>query len=145
KNPDENQNPDQQNIKEKFVKDPQKFTRRVLADRCRIIGTVKEIDSTRFIDNPEAPCGKYPCFAVITLNEILAYGSGFAPKLYPGQELIVQFKFTLEPTNKIAPEMQLQLPGLEPGDTFIADLEALPAIGENKVQYTIFRYELKEE
>ena len=46
---------------------------------------------------------------------------------------------------KIDPELQMELPGLKINDKFIADLEALPAMGKSKVEYTIFRYELKPD
>lgn len=140
----EKPDPDKKSIKEFYDKDPRKYTKRVLADRCRIVGTVKEIDTTRFLDNPDAPCGKTPCYATIIIDEVLSYGSGFSPKLHKGQELEVNFKFTLEPTDNIAPELQLGLPGLKTGGKFIADLEALPVIGEDKKEYTIYRYELKD-
>ena len=140
----EKPNPDQQNIKEMYVKDPQRYTRRVLADRCRIVGTIKEIDSTKFLEDTEAPCGKVPCYATIIIKQVLGYGSGFSSKLAKGQELEVNFKFTLSPTNEIAPDMELDLPGLKIGNDFIADLEALPALGKSKVEYTIYRYELSE-
>jgi len=141
----EKPNPDQQHIKEMFPKDPQKYTKRVLADKCRIVGTIAEIDSVNFLDDPSSPCGKYPCFATIIINEILGYGSGFSSKLYKGQEVLVNFKFTLEPTGKIAPELQMELPGLKINDRFIADLEALPELGNSKVEFTIYRYELKTD
>ena len=141
----EKPNPDQQNLKELFAKDPQKYTRRVLADRCRIIATIKEIDTTRFLDDPEAPCGKAPCYATIIINQILGYGSGFSSKLYKGQELEVNFKFTLQPTDEIAPDLQLRLPGLKIGNEFIADLEALPVLGQNQLEYVIYKYELNNK
>lgn len=141
----EKPNPDQQNIQEMYAKDPQKYTKRVLADRCRIVGTIKEIDTTRFLDDPDAPCAKYPCYATVIINEILGYGSGFSSKLYKGQEVLVNFKFTFEPTIKIDPELQMELPGLKINDKFIADLEAHPALGKSKVEYIIYRYELKAD
>ena len=140
----EKPNPDKQNLKKMYVKDPQKYTKRVLADRCRIVAKIKDIDTTRFLDDPEAPCGKAPCYAIIIIDQILGYGSGFSPKLYKGQELEVNFKFTLAPTNEIAPDMQLGLPGLKIGNEFIADLESLPVLGQNQSDYVIYQYELKE-
>lgn len=138
-------NPDQNRMKERFIRDPEKYTKKVLADRCRIIGTIKEIDSTRFLDNPKAPCGKYPCYATIVIDSILGYGSGFSSKVSRGQEIEVNFKFTLISSDITAPELQLGLPGLQKNNQFIADLEALPIIGEGKVEYTIYRYELKSD
>lgn len=139
----EKPNPDQQNIREMYAKDPQRYTRRVLADKCRILATIKDIDSTKFLEDKEAPCGKVPCYATIVIKKVLGYGSGFSSKLYKGQELEVNFKFTLSPTDEIAPEMQLGLPGLKIGNDFIADLESMPVLGKSKVEYTIYRYELK--
>lgn len=140
----EKPNPDKQNLKEMYVKDPQKYTKRVLADRCRIVAKIKDIDSTRFLDDPEAPCSKAPCYATIIIDQILGYGSGFSSKLYKGQELEVNFKFTLKPTDDIAPDLQLGLPGLKIGDEFIADLESLPVLGKNQSDYVIYQYELKK-
>jgi len=139
----EKPNPDQQHIKELYPKDPQKYTKRILADKCRILATIKGIDSTKFLEDKEAPCGKVPCYATIVIKEVFGYGSGFSPKLHKGQELEVNFKFTLSPTDEIAPDMQLGLPGLKIGNDFIADLESLPVLGKSKVEYTIYRYELK--
>ena len=62
-----------------------------------------------------------------------------------GQEIEVNFKFTLISSDITAPELQLGLPGLQKNNQFIADLEALPIIGEGKVEYTIYRYELKSD
>ncbi|MBN1406204.1 MAG: hypothetical protein JW956_00360 [Calditrichaceae bacterium] len=139
----EKSNPDQQHIKELYPKDPQKYTKRIIADKCRIVATVINIDSTKYLDDKEAPCGKAPCYATIAIKQVLGYGSGFSQKLYKGQELEVNFKFTLSPTDEIVPDMQLGLPGLKIGNNFIADLEALPALGKSKVEYIIYRYELK--
>jgi hypothetical protein len=64
--------------------------------------------------------------------------------LYKGQDLEVNFKFTLKPTEEIAPDLELGLPGLQVGNEFIADLEAVPILGQNRKEYVVYRYELKE-
>jgi hypothetical protein len=131
-----------QTIDQAFNKGTERYTRRTLAGKCRISATVISVDSTLTNSKPDDICAKFPCRAVISIDKILGYGSGFNTKLAPGQELVVKFQFTLAPSEKALPGLQLELPGLKNGQHFIADLEETMNIGTDERSFTIYRYEL---
>lgn len=94
----------------------------------RAVSTVLRIDSTRAVRSGD-PCATYPCHAVIRIDSVLAYGSGFPRPLSAGESLRARFAFTLAPSNVAMPEIAKPLPGLEVGDTFMADLRTHPKPG----------------
>jgi hypothetical protein len=125
-----------------YQKNTGRFTRRTLAGKCRIRATIKEIDTTLVTENPDDICAKFPCNATITIDEVLGYGAGFNKRLAPGEEIIVRFQFTLAPSEKAIPGLQLDLPGLKNGMQFLADLEEAHIVSNDADRYTIYRYEI---
>ena len=130
-------------LKESYERDRDKFSKRILAGKCRISATVVSIDPKIYSDDPDQPCSKAPCRATIRVDEILGYGAGFNKTLGVGQELTVHFVFSLSPSQEVNRQLQLDLPGLQEGSNFIADLESAPVPGEEEEIFSIYRYELK--
>jgi len=130
-------------LKESYERDRDKFSKRILAGKCRISATVVSIDPQIYSDDPDQPCSKAPCRATIRVDEILGYGAGFNKTLGIGQELAVHFVFSLSPSQEVSRQLQLDLPGLQEGSRFIADLESAPVPGEEEEIFSIYRYELK--
>jgi len=130
-------------LQEEYDKDPSRFTKRILAGKCRIEGIVVKINPKIYSDDPGDPCSKAPCKATIKIEEILGYGAGFSKTLSQGEEIDIMFKFTLSPSRDVSPQLQLDLPGLKVGARFIADVESNPSIKKGEDEFTIYRYELK--
>ena len=95
--------------------------------QCRIIATVIKIDSTLSGGTEKDPCSKVPCTAWIRVKSIVAYGAG-SGGLNRGDTLKTKFAFTLEPTNSNTfPNLKENLPGLNEGASFIADIQLIPS------------------
>jgi len=114
--------------------------REVNPGEVRAVSTVVRIDSTRAVRSGD-PCATYPCFAVIRIDSVLGYGSGFPRPLSAGESLRARFAFTLAPSNVAMPDIAKPLPGLEEGDTFLADLRAHPTPGGDAADPTLVVYD----
>lgn len=101
--------------------------KRIPPGECRINAEIVKIDST-LIGNPSNdPCSKAPCIAWIKINNVIGYGAG-SVLLEKGDTLKTKFSFTLNPTTKETfPTLNVQLPGLNEGSSFIADIQQLPS------------------
>jgi len=108
-------------------------------DNCKMIGEVVKVSTER---TSNGVCAENPCVATIKVVEILGYGSGFSTPLNIGQEITINFAFTLSPTNNLFPELNEPLEGLEEGDKFEALVIGSERMGEGK-SYKIYAYKKK--
>lgn len=67
-------------------------------------------------------CSNHPCRGKIELLALSNRGSNFHGQYNEGDTIEVRFVFTLDPTDKIYPELNTPLPGLMVGDFFEAEL-----------------------
>jgi len=101
--------------------------------RCRIVGTLVEIDSTL---DTGGPCSKAPCRGIVRVDSILGYGSAFGNPISLNAKINVKFAFTLAPTTRdLFPNMTVQLPGLYIGASFKTDLESQNDMGVGERHY----------
>lgn len=111
----------------------------------RFKGTVVFIDSTlEKSSNPKSPCSKSPCWAKVRVNSVIGFGAG-GPVISKSDTILVKFAFTLARTTKdMFPNIIKQMPGLQVGSSFRADLHRFSDITiDNKhsvVKYTIYTY-----
>ena len=109
----------------------------------KIIGKIIKIDST-LSNDAESPCSKVPCRATVKVEQVLEYGSNTAPRFTAGEELTVNFAFTLNATTKdLFPNMTATYPGLKNNSRFIAEVQGFLQMGTDTLKYIIFGYELK--
>ncbi len=101
--------------------------RRIPPGECRVDAEIVKIDSTLLGNASNDPCSKAPCIAWIKINKVIGYGAGSA-SLKRGDTLKTKFSFTLNPTTKETfPTLNEQLPGLNEGSSFLADIQLLPS------------------
>ena len=96
----------------------------VAPNRCRIIGKITAISPERDKD-PATVCGQVPCRAKVQIQRVIGYGHAFSETLAEKQEIDAYFVFSLQPTEKLFPEMTTPLPGLTSGSIFQADVAHL--------------------
>lgn len=89
---------------------------------CRIIGKVVAISPERDKDK-NSPCGKAACKALVTVQQVLGYGAAFGDVLTEGQDINIHFTYTLGSTKQTFPQLTTQLPGLQIGSIFEADVK----------------------
>ncbi len=114
---------------------------RIAPGRCRIVGTLVSIDSTL---EKGGPCLKAPCRGFVRVDSVLGYGAAFGNPVAVNERIDVRFAFTLAPTSReLFPNMTKQLPGLQVGTRFQADLESQNEFGnsERRVSYLVHDYE----
>ncbi len=120
-----------------------KLPPQVAPNHCRLMGVIAAIDETRSTDR-ESPCAKAPCKAKVKITKILGYGSGFTTPLTEGNEVEMTFAFTLAPTTKeLFPNLTARYKGLKQGDTFQADVQSEPKLGEALSALVVMSYEVK--
>lgn len=129
---------------EALLKASAERSHRIPPSSCRLIGTIVSIDDS-LADNPKDPCGKTPCRALVRVDSVLGYGQGFAPPLAEGNEIKITFKFTLNPTDDLFPNMNKAYPGLSVGDAFVANVEALRTgmSPKDAPQFLVYGYKKK--
>lgn len=110
---------------------------------CRVKAEVVKIDSTLLGGTNNDPCSKAPCIAWIKVKDIIGYGAGSAT-VKKNDILKTKFAFTLSPTTKESfPTLKEQLPGLEVGSLFVADIQLLPNIlssAKKEKLYLVYSY-----
>ncbi len=109
----------------------------------RISGTVVQVMAP---DTAQASgvCARYACRAQVRVDSVLGYGSGVTVTLSAGETVSVYFPFTLEPTRQVRPELQVDLPGLQLGDRFRADLAVQgPGPGGGEVTFVVYHYHVQ--
>lgn len=112
---------------------------------ARIYGTIINIED---ISESTGPCSKYPCVAIIIVNNVLETGFSSNSSLTKNDTLKVKFEFTLSKTSKeLLPELNYDLPGLKVGDSFICDIEKIDLIKSDtrtlNLEYRIYNYDRK--
>jgi hypothetical protein len=113
---------------------------RIAPGRCRIVGTLVAIDS---VLEKGGPCSKAPCRGFVRVDSVLGYGAAFGNPVAVSERVDVRFAFTLAPMSKeLFPNMTEQLPGLQIGTRFQADLESQNEFGngERRVSYLVQEY-----
>ncbi len=119
---------------------PQNTNLKIAPNHCRIVGRIVSVDENYRSENPEDPCSKAPCSAVVRVESIIGYGSAFGQPLAIGKEIKVLFRFTLNPTKDIVPGLSRHLPGLSSDSVFTADVESKPDVFEGEKKPNSFRY-----
>ena len=89
-------------------------------DHVRIRGVIVSHSSSQ---NETGACLQYPCWALVKIEKVLGYGSGFSRSIGLGDTVEVRFASTLLPTESLFPNRENHLPGLSSGETFLADLK----------------------
>jgi len=107
---------------------------------CRIVGKIVEVLPVKTSKEATQPCQKYACKAKVQVLKVLGIGSGFHSPLSLDKTILVKFAFTLQPTEKLFPELNKAMPGLTIGDKFQADVQALPSMGEQGSSFTVHTY-----
>jgi hypothetical protein len=113
---------------------------RIAPGRCRIVGTLMEIDST--LENG-GPCSMAPCRGIVRVDSVLGYGAAFGIPIAVHERVNVRFAFTLAPTTKaLFPTMTEELPGLQVGARFQTDLESQngPGMSRQRFPYVVEDY-----
>ena len=109
---------------------------------AEINGEITKILPIEASDNPNDPCSKAPCFALVKVKGI-SYGAGFQT-INMNEDIKIRFAFTLEPTSKdLFPNMEEKYPGLKIGDNFTALVAFSYKLNETKPNYEIFSYTIK--
>lgn len=106
-----------------------------------VVGTILRVDAFR-AERSTDPCARNPCYAMVQIDTVMAYGPGFPRPLSAGERLHARFAFTLAPTEEILPELTAQFPGMDAGDTFQAILRVavVPITGSADPLFVIFDY-----
>ncbi len=107
-----------------------------------ILGTIVDFAE---LDQPVAetsPCSKHPCRALVHVQNVLRFGSNYHGQFNPGDTIPITFAFTMAPTKDLFPEFNQHLPGLQPGDSFQAELLERGGV-ENS--YTVQMYDLTDK
>ena len=91
----------------------------VSPDHARVRGVIVSVFSPK---KETGSCLKYPCWALVKIDKVLGYGSGFNRAITLNDTVEVRFASTLLPTEPIFPNRREHLPGLSTGETFVADL-----------------------
>lgn len=86
-------------------------------------------------------CHRFPCKAIVKINEIVGYGSSFPVIFSKGMEIKVFFAHSLEPSQKVLPNLKYDLPGLIKGAKFKAKIEAIEKLG-GSIKYSVYYYEV---
>ncbi len=86
-------------------------------------------------------CGKFPCTALLQINEIKNCGAGAAGMINLSANIEVNFTFTLAPSDSVDKSISLHLPGLKVGDKILTSLHLHPAMND-RIIYTVYSYKL---
>jgi hypothetical protein len=115
----------------------------VLPGHCRIVGSIVSVNPVLSTDGND-PCSKTPCTAMVKVEEIVGYGSGFTAALGKGSEVQIRFQYTLSPSAEIFPGMSPGLPGLKKGSKFQADIKSGPSLTGGDVQvFSVGQYQAR--
>ncbi|GDX51411.1 hypothetical protein LBMAG27_04580 [Bacteroidota bacterium] len=107
---------------------------------CIVNATVLSIhdpDSTQ----KDSWCGKFPCTALLQINEIKNCGVGATGMIDLSTNLEANFTFTLASTDSVDKSIPIHLPGLKVGDKILTSLHLHPALND-RVVYTVYSYKL---
>ena len=120
---------------------PQKKESKILPGHARIVGVITKIEPAVKSEDPNDPCSKAPCVAMVKVKGA-EYGAGFPSFL--SEEVRIKFQFTLAPTTKdLLPNMEDSYPGLKVGDEFTALVAYIETINNTLPNYQIYGYSIK--
>ena len=112
---------------------------------CRILATVVAIDTSLDRESLTDPCSKFYCKAAIRIDSVQGYGSAFVRPLNAGDVVPITFLYTLAPSRRAYPDMKPELPGLDRGDSFVADIDGGGVgIGGIALGFTVGTYALSK-
>ena len=121
---------------------PEKKVEKIPPGHARINGVISKIEPIVKSDDPNDPCSKAPCVAMVKVTGA-EYGAGF-PTLNMNKDIKVKFAFTLVPTSKdLFPNMEEKYPGLMEGQEFTALVQHIETINETIPSYLIYGYTSK--
>jgi len=106
---------------------------------CRIHGQILSVIKSKEKDSTSI-CAKHPCKAKVRIIGISACGQGVSWILNQGDEVEMDFAYTLHNTSKILPAMKAQYPGLKKGDEFTAPAMYHLKPGTNGA-FTVYEYD----
>ena len=86
------------------------------------------------------PCAEAPCLGTVRIVQVLNAGQAFAPALGNGDLLTAHFVYTLDGTEKLFPNSAVQLPGLNRGDKFQAQVRIVGEQADGQKIYEIAAY-----
>lgn len=105
----------------------------------RIVGKVVNVLANRDTIDPDSPCGKAPCNAIVEVEQVLEMPTT-EDNVAAGATIPVHFAFTLAPTSPdLFPFDNINLPGLEPNDTFEATIVHRPLQNQPN-RFMVFNY-----
>ena len=85
------------------------------------------------------PCSEVSCQALVRIDKIVKAGNGPASLLEEGQEVSMQFVYSLSPASEgLFPGLSIDYPGLKGGDRFEAAVEGRP--GGQPYHYVVDHY-----
>lgn len=106
----------------------------------RIIGRVVEVFANRDTIDPESPCGKAPCNALVKVEKVLRFGQIYTESVQEGSTIPIHFAFTLaSTTQELFPTADIDLPGLNSNDQFEATIKHRPLRHEPD-RFMVFNY-----
>lgn len=121
---------------------PEKKIEKIPPGHARIVGEIVKIEPVMKSDDPNDPCSKAPCIAMVKVKGA-EYGAGF-PTLNMNENIKVKFQFTLVPTSKdLFPNMEEKYPGLIEGQAFTALVQHFATINESIPSYQVYGYTVK--
>ncbi len=106
---------------------------------CVIAGKIISVNPALDPDTGSI-CHKYPCKAIVKILSV-SRGSTVAQPVLVGDEVEINFAYTLTKTKIAMPEMKSRFPGLKVGSTFDAELTQHPKPGGGVV-FTVFDYSI---
>jgi len=104
---------------------------KVAPNNCRINGIIISVEDNNF--------------AKVKIDNVIKSGTSFKTPLIKNDTIKIKFEFTLSKTSEeMFPNLNNQLPGLNIGDKFTADIEKIDLIQNDKkvdnFQYRVFTY-----
>ena len=110
------------------------------APNYRIVGRVIKVLANRDTIDPESPCGKEPCNALVRVEKVVEMGETGTPAVEEGKTIPVHFAFTLADTDdELFPFAEIDLPGLAHNDQFEATILHRP-LEHQPDRFMVFNY-----
>lgn len=105
---------------------------------CKVEATIIRILPPSSPDSMDV-CYQHACDAVARIDRIIRCGKNGSVVPDEKGEINLHFIYTLNPTEKLFPDMKPVYPGLTTGSKFSASIENRPALGD-KVTYLVYGY-----
>ena len=95
-----------------------KLSNKTEPNDCLIIGTIISISDSLEKSDPNSPCAKVPCTALVNIDSLLNGGNS-SLNVREGKAYYIHFTSTLAPMNKsMLPNVENDLPGLALAQNF---------------------------